>query len=94
MLRLPVCSSKEYLYREEFESYVKEGVLSMHTAFSREQAGDTSPTILSPFRDASCLVSFASNMRMRLARSMFSTGSLRQGRGRAFARACNLFPPV
>ncbi|CAE7422078.1 PFOR, partial [Symbiodinium pilosum] len=28
----------EYLYREEFESYVKEGVLSMHTAFSREQA--------------------------------------------------------
>ena len=47
-----MCSSKEYLYREEFESYVKEGVLSMHTAFSREQAGDTSPTILSRFRVA------------------------------------------
>ena len=29
--------SQEYLYREEFESYVKEGVLAMHTAFSREQ---------------------------------------------------------
>ncbi|CAE7795397.1 PFOR, partial [Symbiodinium necroappetens] len=28
----------EYLYKDEFESYVKEGVLSMHTAFSREQA--------------------------------------------------------
>lgn len=28
----------EYLYRDEFEGYVKEGVLSMHTAFSREQA--------------------------------------------------------
>jgi len=28
----------EYLYREEFESYEKEGVLAMHTAFSREQA--------------------------------------------------------
>eukprot|EP00932_Pfiesteria_piscicida_P001922 SRR837773.1187.p1 GENE.SRR837773.1187~~SRR837773.1187.p1 ORF type:complete len:649 (+),score=315.25 SRR837773.1187:293-1948(+) len=28
----------EYLYREEFESYEKEGVLSMHTAFSRDQA--------------------------------------------------------
>ena len=52
VLRLPVCSSKEYLYREEFESYVKEGVLSMHTAFSREQARDTSPIILSRFRDA------------------------------------------
>ena len=30
--------SQEYLYREEFESYVREGVLAMHTAFSREQA--------------------------------------------------------
>ena len=29
---------QEYLYREEFESYEKEGVLAMHTAFSREQA--------------------------------------------------------
>jgi len=28
----------EYLYREEFESYVKEGVLEIHTAFSRDQA--------------------------------------------------------
>jgi len=28
----------EYLYKDEFESYVKEGVLTMHTAFSREQA--------------------------------------------------------
>ncbi|CAK9073617.1 Pyruvate:ferredoxin oxidoreductase (PFOR) (Pyruvate synthase), partial [Durusdinium trenchii] len=28
----------EYLYKDEFESYIKEGVLSMHTAFSREQA--------------------------------------------------------
>jgi len=28
----------EYLYREEFEQYIKEGVLSMHTAFSRDQA--------------------------------------------------------
>ena len=29
--------TKEYLYKDEFESYVKEGVLTMHTAFSREQ---------------------------------------------------------
>eukprot|EP00913_Durusdinium_trenchii_P002484 g2296.t1 len=29
---------QEYLYKDEFESYIKEGVLSMHTAFSREQA--------------------------------------------------------
>jgi len=28
----------EYLYREEFESYVSEGVLEIHTAFSRDQA--------------------------------------------------------
>ena len=28
----------EYLYRDEFEGYEKEGVLQMHTAFSREQA--------------------------------------------------------
>lgn len=28
----------EYLYREEFEQYVSEGVLSIHTAFSRDQA--------------------------------------------------------
>lgn len=28
----------EYLYREELESYEKEGVLTMHTAFSRDQA--------------------------------------------------------
>ena len=31
---------QEWLYREEFESYEKEGVLQMHTAFSREQASD------------------------------------------------------
>ena len=30
--------SEEYLYKDEFEGYVKEGVLTMHTAFSREQA--------------------------------------------------------
>ena len=30
---------QEWLYREEFEQYEKEGVLQMHTAFSREQAG-------------------------------------------------------
>jgi sulfite reductase alpha subunit-like flavoprotein len=30
--------SKEYLYREEFEQYQKEGVLKMFTAFSRDQA--------------------------------------------------------
>ena len=30
--------SQEWLYREEFEKYEKEGVLQMHTAFSREQA--------------------------------------------------------
>jgi hypothetical protein len=30
--------AEEYLYKDEFESYVKEGVLTMHTAFSREQA--------------------------------------------------------
>ena len=29
---------QEWLYREEFEKYEKEGVLQMHTAFSREQA--------------------------------------------------------
>eukprot|EP00434_Breviolum_minutum_P033364 symbB.v1.2.029522.t1/scaffold3242.1/size60447/3 len=29
---------QEWLYREEFEQYEKEGVLQMHTAFSREQA--------------------------------------------------------
>eukprot|EP00913_Durusdinium_trenchii_P035137 g32871.t1 len=29
---------KEWLYRDEFEGYEKEGVLQMHTAFSREQA--------------------------------------------------------
>jgi len=28
----------EYLYRDEFEQYEKEGVLTMHTAFSRDQA--------------------------------------------------------
>jgi len=28
----------EYLYREEFEQYINEGVLTMHTAFSRDQA--------------------------------------------------------
>eukprot|EP00933_Yihiella_yeosuensis_P073880 TRINITY_DN8266_c1_g3_i1.p1 TRINITY_DN8266_c1_g3~~TRINITY_DN8266_c1_g3_i1.p1 ORF type:complete len:1881 (-),score=449.35 TRINITY_DN8266_c1_g3_i1:199-5841(-) len=31
-------SKYEYLYREEFEKYEKEGVLEMHTAFSRDQA--------------------------------------------------------
>jgi len=31
-------SESEYLYREEFEQYEKEGVLQMHTAFSRDQA--------------------------------------------------------
>lgn len=31
-------SQSEYLYREEFEGYVKEGVLTIHTAFSRDQA--------------------------------------------------------
>ena len=30
--------TQEWLYREEFEQYEKEGVLQMHTAFSREQA--------------------------------------------------------
>jgi sulfite reductase (NADPH) flavoprotein alpha-component len=30
-------AKSEYLYREECESYEKEGVLSMHTAFSRDQ---------------------------------------------------------
>ena len=34
------CTSQEWLYREEFESYEKEGVLQMHTAFSREQASE------------------------------------------------------
>ena len=29
--------TQEWLYREEFEQYEKEGVLQMHTAFSREQ---------------------------------------------------------
>ncbi|CAK9114191.1 Pyruvate dehydrogenase [NADP(+)] (CpPNO) (Pyruvate:NADP(+) oxidoreductase) [Durusdinium trenchii] len=29
---------QEWLYRDEFEGYEKEGVLQMHTAFSREQA--------------------------------------------------------
>ena len=36
------CISQEWLYREEFESYEKEGVLQMHTAFSREQAREHS----------------------------------------------------
>lgn len=31
---------QEWLYRDEFEGYEKEGVLQMHTAFSREQAGN------------------------------------------------------
>jgi len=30
-------SASEYFYRDEFEQYEKEGVLSMHTAFSRDQ---------------------------------------------------------
>ena len=30
---------QEWLYREEFEGYEAEGVLQMHTAFSREQVG-------------------------------------------------------
>jgi sulfite reductase alpha subunit-like flavoprotein len=29
---------QEWLYRDEFEGYEAEGVLQMHTAFSREQA--------------------------------------------------------
>jgi len=31
-------SQSEYLYREEFGQYVDEGVLAIHTAFSRDQA--------------------------------------------------------
>eukprot|EP00927_Polykrikos_kofoidii_P046141 TRINITY_DN40337_c0_g1_i1.p1 TRINITY_DN40337_c0_g1~~TRINITY_DN40337_c0_g1_i1.p1 ORF type:complete len:1902 (+),score=402.20 TRINITY_DN40337_c0_g1_i1:435-5708(+) len=31
-------SRQEYLYREEFEQYVADGVLTIHTAFSRDQA--------------------------------------------------------
>ena len=31
-------AATEYLYREEFERYAKMGVLTMHTAFSRDQA--------------------------------------------------------
>jgi sulfite reductase alpha subunit-like flavoprotein len=31
-------AATEYLYREEFEKYEKMGVLTMHTAFSRDQA--------------------------------------------------------
>ena len=37
-LRRSCACYQEYLYRDEFEGYEKEGVLSMHTAFSREQA--------------------------------------------------------
>ena len=40
------CVSQEWLYREEFESYEKEGVLQMHTAFSREQASVCTPGLL------------------------------------------------
>ena len=38
-LKTRVAPLQEWLYREEFEQYEKEGVLQMHTAFSREQAG-------------------------------------------------------
>lgn len=40
---------QEYLYRDEFEGYVKEGVLSMHTAFSREQASQLACIMPSQF---------------------------------------------
>ena len=42
MVWFTLCVSQEWLYREEFESYEKEGVLQMHTAFSREQASEHS----------------------------------------------------
>ena len=38
MLRCLELGHQEWLYREEFEQYEQEGVLQMHTAFSREQA--------------------------------------------------------
>ena len=56
---------QEWLYREEFESYEKEGVLQMHTAFSREQASEITPALVC----ASC----SSDEVMRHARSTCST---------------------
>lgn len=30
-------SKEDYLYRDELEAYVKDGALTLHTAFSRDQ---------------------------------------------------------
>ena len=48
---------QEWLYRDEFEGYEAEGVLQMHTAFSREQATFDGATVGDPYWEVRSLIS-------------------------------------